>query len=230
MAVLKAQLDFMREYDQRLLNTVYMALGGTFVMWTLINIAAYLTNRRDKEALMREIQDKTAAETIRLSGEITAKANALDEKLALALSANKKELELLIEAKSKAVTDALSAKISSVETQLTSNVSGISRELKEVEYQFASIEALKWKAEKVPANELRKYETMLNISIDHENYWRIPRDLEKILGLVKSIPNTVGIKPDAEQIGNIHVSLSRVPKAHETTVNAIRKIIENLAG
>jgi hypothetical protein len=230
IAVLQAQLDFMKDYDGRLLTTVYMALGGTFLMWTLINIAAYLTNRRDKEALMREIQDKTAAETTRLTGDITAKANALDEKLAAILSKNKKDLEQLVEAKAKIVTDDLSAQIASVKTQLDSSVRNLKTDLKESEYQFALIEAREWIKQGVHVNALRGYMTMLEISILREWPRRISNDLEEIQKMLKIILEEKKVKPDAETVRQLNVVLAKVPKDQEAIVTSIRKFIERITG
>lgn len=228
VAVLQAQLDFMRDYDGRLLTIVYMALGGTFLMWTLINIAAYLTNRRDKEALLREIQDKTAAETTRLNGEITAKANALDEKLASTLSKYKKDLEQLIDAKAKTVTDNLLAQISSVKSQLESSVGNLKTDLKEVDYQFALIAAREWQRQGVHTNAVRRYMEMLDISIQREWPRRISDDLEQIQRLLKTILEEKKIKPDADDFRQLNAILVKVPKDQEAIVNAIRRLVELL--
>ena len=230
VAVLHAQLDFMKDYDGRLLTTVYMALGGTFLMWTLINIAAYLTNRQDKKALLKEIQDKTAAETTRLNGEITVKAQALDEKLASGLAASKKELEQLVETKAKDVTDTLSAQINGLNNSLAANLKNLRKELSEVDYKFAAIEAQNWLAQKVHKNVLREYQEMLSISITNEMPWRISKDLEKIQELVKVIPNDGILKLDADEVRELEKLLAKAPKDHETVINAIRKLLLKFVG
>jgi hypothetical protein len=229
VAVLQAQLDFMREYDGRLLTTVYMALGGTFLMWTLINIAAYLTNRQDKKALLKEIQDKTAAETTRLTGEIDTKAKALDDKLASTLAAHKKDLEQIVEAKSKAITDNLSGQIVSVKTQLDANVARLTDDLREADYQFASIEAQNKFEQGIYTTALRGYLEMLNISIERGWTWRVSRDLERIQNLLKKTLDEKSSKPDAELIGGVNVSLAKTPKELSATVSAIRVLIEKIA-
>ena len=220
----------MREYDQRLLDTVYMALGGTFVMWTLINIAAYLTNRRDKEALLKEIQDKTMSETIRLNGEITAKANALDDKISSSLTRGKNELEQLVEAKAKNVTENLTRQITSVSNALELNLNGAKRDLREIEYIIASLQARDWLEQKVKRNALTEYEKMLSVSIRNGMPWRISRDLEGIQSLLKTIPANDPVKPGADDIRELELLLAKVPKEHETAVSVIRKLLQQIAG
>ncbi len=178
---------------------------------------------------MKEIQDKTTAETTRLSGEIAARLKVLDEKLASTLSAHKTALEQLVETKAKDVADNLTAQISSVNSKLDGTAASLRTDLREADYKFASMEAEYHLNQGVYNNTLRAFLEKLDISIRREWTWRVANDLDAMQNLLKRILDENSSKPDAELIRQVNVALSKVPKEFAATIAAIRSLVEKLA-
>ncbi len=76
IAILQAQLELMRQYDQRLLNTVYYTLAALGTVVFLIVTLGWYTNfrlyKRDNEALKQEVISSLAAEARQAAEKVAA--------------------------------------------------------------------------------------------------------------------------------------------------------------
>lgn len=80
--VLEAQLDTMREYDQKLLATVYWSLGGVFLLVVLVGGINWFTNyrlyERERESLREASKLATQEEAAKLRDIFDEKRQAWD--------------------------------------------------------------------------------------------------------------------------------------------------------
>lgn len=98
--VLRAQLDANKEYQESLLETVYWALGGVFVIVGLLLGFGWFVNfrvyERDKESLRREVEALLAKESALLSGQISAQAIEAQESIQKNVSSEIKKISSLV--------------------------------------------------------------------------------------------------------------------------------------
>ncbi len=69
--MLKAQLEVIRDYDQRLLATVYASLGGVFLLVVLVGGLNWFTNyrlyERERDSLRQSLQVAAQEEAVKLA-------------------------------------------------------------------------------------------------------------------------------------------------------------------
>lgn len=220
--VLQAQLETMRSYDQRLLETVYWALGlvGTITIGLIaIN---WFSNRelynRDKEAIKEElnnkIQQELLAEKNRQHDEITKMFSGEQEKIAVLANTN----DVLIENKIKEHLDPIDSQIKSLESNLKSSHKNLILKLHLLEVDILEIEACRWEEKQIYANVLR-----LNVKIlDTAPYnWQKERALDRILSTIKKIDHV-----EAAYQAELRTSLDQLPPEYASTVRQIIQALE----
>ncbi|WP_166213150.1 hypothetical protein [Cognatiluteimonas telluris] len=83
VALLQAQLDVTQRFQESMIETVYWALGGIFVVVGLLLGFGWFANfkvyERDKEALKAELQSAINLKTAELDSSVSAKAGELSE-------------------------------------------------------------------------------------------------------------------------------------------------------
>lgn len=83
--LLETQLQMTREYQNSLLDTVYWALGGVFIVVSLLLGFGWLVNfkvyERDKDALKAELENITRGKVIELDEVITTKIASINSNI-----------------------------------------------------------------------------------------------------------------------------------------------------
>jgi len=117
--LLRAQLDLTREYDQRLLATVYWSLSATFLLLVLVGGINWWTNfrlyEREREALRELIQVNVQQESAKLEDGFRKLHESVDCKL----STQRSELQSAVTSATKDALQKLSGNMLQIEYEHT---------------------------------------------------------------------------------------------------------------
>lgn len=120
--MLEAQLSSIREYHGSLLDTVYWALGGVFVIAGLLVGFGWFANfkvyERDKEALRDEMNSKAESAAKELTAQMTKEVTALQQSLKEQVAAGKATLEASLKALSTSAVQPLSESLSTLDRRV----------------------------------------------------------------------------------------------------------------
>lgn len=120
--MLEAQLTSMREYHSSLLDTVYWALGGVFVVTGLLLGFGWFANfkvyERDKDALRSELEAKVEAAVKELAAGAAKDLAALQQAVKEQADSSKQALESSLKGLSAESVKPLSASISGLDRRL----------------------------------------------------------------------------------------------------------------
>ena len=199
---LRAQLETMRSYDQRLLATVYWALGGLVALGAVLIGFGWFANfrvyERDKAALRQEllgvIASRLAESESHLSDRVSAVSTQLDETARAAAS------------------------------QAISPVKQITQELQSelvfLKYQMYEAEFDRWSAAGVHTNSLRVAVSMISIAqADLDEFW-VSKALDRMRSAFKS-----GARPDADGAREVQEVLDCLPPGFAADVQNLREAL-----
>ena len=200
--VLRAQLETMQQYDQKLLATVYWSLGTIVALAALLIGFGWYVNLRvyekDKDVMKDELRNFLRTELV-ASSKIFEKQ--IDEKIEKAL---------------KDYQENIKSSLAKVQTRISSIDETITR----IEYKRLQDEA---KTE-IKSIAFSRYVDMIELSHNLPSYWDFyySEPLENILSLLKE-----GVIPDPEDVKNLNKALSKVPEGYAMDVESIRQLVRN---
>jgi len=201
--LLRAQLETMRDYDQRLIETVYWALGVTAALAVLVAGFSWFSNlrlyQRDRDALRDQVRSLSQSATATIS------------------EANTRELHAIREAVEVTVGKEVSSKTGQFESVLESLRSEIS-ELRVVNHR---LEAKLWEAEPVYANAFLEYTNALSAAVEADftgYYPELLTSIIRVLGKTKSVTSW-----DSSRLNPI---LSRLPHDYDTEAAKIKQLLD----
>lgn len=214
--VLRSQLQTMQEYDQKLLTTVYWALGVVGGIAVLLVGYGWFTNwriyERDKAALTQELESQLQSKFATLKAELATKQNAVAEEI-LAQASTKVE----------SVRNDLKQEIKQNESfaqQLLERILALSLW---IEYYKGQMEANYWEAQKVEGNVLDRYREMLTIAIKVGDEGEITSCLVKLEGLMRK-----GTLPFWAYVPGLIEILDKLPPKFTTQTNTIKEHLKNV--
>ena len=223
---MQAQLELMKQNDQSLLATVHWALAATFGMWilitTVLTVINYRSYQRDKDTLLQEVRAKIAEESANLNAKIDTKLTGVMDKFTVEFSSKAVSLEGTVKSGAEILGKSLKA-------EFQSKIDAINRQLIEAEYKFNEVEVDRWTAQKIEVNVLLCLTYMLELSVKIDPSYKVSSDLEKIQNSLKRIAVANSTKPSPEVIRRLNAALGKVSDEHRTTVNAIRRLMDQLA-
>jgi len=238
IAVLREQNKIIREYQNSLLSTVYLALGG------IVGIAAFLagfswwTNNRIYEL------DK-----LRFREEVTSQIKEMESRVSLQLEASRTEFLRLAESRidannTKFISDMSEIKknIETVKSDIEKSISAVrmevstlGNELKETkvgfsnsEYELRSVEQYVWDLRGVPANILLTQSQGLDAALKSEDKWRIDNTIK---GMKETISEKIISKNKTMSKGMIDSILKVLEKAtsyNTIAISELRELIQKI--
>jgi hypothetical protein len=200
LAVLRAQLQVMTSYDQRLLATVYWALGALGTLGAAIIGFGWFTNfkiyERDKDALRSALSADIQAELAKLRSELSAEV-------------------------SKEIKGNLS--------QLERNVGILinKQKLLEIDQEMRVAEESKQKG--LIKASLREMRRALQLAIQVEASMKVGEILDEMKAVL-DILDAKRTVPDSDDTHRVMETLGKVPDSFQVTVDAIRQRLQKLHG
>jgi hypothetical protein len=214
--VLKAQLEQMRFYDQRLLSTVYWALGFigglTAALVGLGWFANFRLHSRELGALRQELRGYLQEEFAKLQQGMQSEAIQRHDAL------------------SKRVRDAGEVAAKQVHAELASRIDTLDHELMEQRYDVLSLRADDWEARGVHINALRWYIKLVELGRAMEQDWRVGNALAKIGETLSTIARDNASRPDTNMTREILELLESIPQSFSVDKEAIRTTLASLRG
>lgn len=217
VALLEAQLQTMRDYHSSLLDTVYFALAGVFLLASLLVGFGWFANfkvyERDKLALRAELE----AIVVKASGELKAEA-------AIAATAAGKDVQAGMSSASQAISETLHKQVDGVRVEVTSLVGSAQRS---IEARLADLGRkhhelhAKYLREKMQSNPspnmaLTDALTLLELNRGETGY-----DIADTLSfMLKTIEK--GGKLTADEITRLHRVFDGLPSHYQTLVEKLR--------
>lgn len=208
ISILQAQLEVMRQYDQRLLNTVFWSLGtvGAIILG-LTALNWYNNNRlyeKDKDAIRRELELNIKEEIIKIKDSFQNEI--------------KEQFNSLNEATQKSVLKSIQG--------LESDLSDFDNKVNDLNLKIKLMEALKWEEKGVYRN---VFTNSIEI-IEEANSMNIDSyPVEKALDLLQNSIRMKRIKGDtlgAYDLANLKKALDKLPDEYENVIKTIYQRIE----
>jgi hypothetical protein len=215
ISTLRAQLEVMRQYDRRLLSTVYWSLGGLLTIAALLIGFGWFANfrvyERDKAALAATLQadiEKRLSEIQRLTqSEVARRLQEIEEKARLAGTT---------------AADALGSRIDA-------RIERLQTHLYHLEWGLLEQEANHWLSRDVVVNAVRIQSEMLRLAATMKEAWRTSRALDAMHQALKIIADQrVAVYPDADLMREIVDVLGKVPAEHSIAVSNIKDLLTRI--
>lgn len=215
VTALKAQIEVMRSYDQRILATVYWSLGGLLTIAALLIGFGWFANfrvyERDKNALAQELRGQIIADTAKQRSEI-------EKVLGEAVT----RLEERVREATKQQIDELSQEIKGVQKEL-------SWEAAQLRYDVLTFQMREWMHQKNLVNALRIQTKKLAVALGIGDHFRIGDTLDEIVTTVRRISEEQPtLPPEANDLGELHELLRRVGPEFSVSVEQARKLLSAL--
>jgi hypothetical protein len=228
-ALLRAQLDVMRRYDERLVQTVYWALGTAFGLVLFAAGAGWYVNfrlyERDKQGLRTELRSEveTRSESIGRSLEqgLQEARTSLDQaikKMTVDLheeaSRQREQIEKAALQAGKEAADSLQAQFEKMQ-----------REMLYMRYSASTSDAQRWREQGVHDNELQQYMESLTVATQLVEYsvgyeFAVARALEGIQEALRA-----GARPGVERATKLTEMLDMLPDKYSIEVERLRALI-----
>ena len=219
--VLEAQLETMRQYDQRLLETVNLALG-VVVTVSLTIIALNLFNyRHDKDALSKNLEETKRLLHQELQKEITVLAQNQQKILQNQLSEIQHSLLDDLNQKLAIIESEFDRRLASISSKIESESKDLNKKDKNNQYNILELEAEIATLKKLPDLALAISLRAAKLAKELGHDWRISKNLEKMWRcLEKESDLYLG---DASDITEF---LDGLPSKHSIEAEAIRKLLQ----
>jgi hypothetical protein len=205
--VLRAQLQTMRDYDERLVATVYWSLGTvTALFLALIGFNWWSNTRsyqRDKDALRQELKGLQEQHLARLETQIgEAISKRIDEVRTEAVMASK-----------------------AVAAELGSQIGQTANDVVRLDMTIEIMEGADWERRGVITNALRSCCKCLRMQIQHPVLsWRLSRSLDVMDRLLRNPDLAI----DANQRGEITRVLKELPAEHTPSQERLMTLLRQV--
>ncbi len=210
---LRAQLELMRQYDQRLLSTVYWALGTLAVVAVALVGFGWFANfrvyERDKSALSSELKALISSDVGQISSKLE---NRFQEFQGSLHSTASQSIQSMKEAAKEQVAP------------INARIEHIRERLDEVDYRLGEFEVFQWEQLGVPLNALSRRINLLQRAANSKQDHRIAANLEAI----KKILEAVVAKNDSlmsSELTNLSMILDALPSQHSILASATKSLL-----
>lgn len=213
VAVLRAQLEVMRQFDQRLVATVYWALGVTFTVVVLLVGFGWFANFRFYERDKHSLREELSAD---LKQQIADFRQETNRRLDSDLSRLQKEL-----------SDRPEEAIATLRKETRETLKGIRRELMQHTYLLFKYEAKFWENEGVHINALRKQPEMMRIAISIDSDVLVSETLDNIHRLIKKGASARLHPTDISELTEL---IDKLPPKFTVGAEAVRGLLRAARG
>ena len=228
-ALLRAQLEVMRQYDERLLQTVYWALGTAFGLVLFAAGAGWYVNfrlyERDKQALRTELRSEVETRSATIGRSLE---HGLQEARTSLDDAIKKITADLHEEASRQREQIEEAAVQAGEAaarNLQAHFKKMQREMLYMRYTASRSDAQRWREQGVHDNELHEYMKSLTMATQLVEYsiswdWTVARALDDIQEALKS-----GARPGVVEATELSEMVAVLPDKYSIEVERLRTLI-----
>ncbi|MES2462056.1 MAG: hypothetical protein V4671_15840 [Armatimonadota bacterium] len=239
VAVLRAQLQTMKDYDGRLLGTVYWSLAGMFSVIFVVLGAGYFINfrsyERDREAIKDSILNEVRAELVAQHATEKAEIDLFHANAEKMIDTGLSEIPAKLEESSKkavaGVEESSKKAVAGVEQSSKKAVADIERKIEvmqsdvnDMKFDLLKIEAVRWRETGVFNNALRtECETIQFLKQVKRDYWlgqrveNIKSDLNRLIKDKARLSTGVS--------GNIMEALNGMPAELSIEVEIVKQLI-----
>jgi len=226
---LKSQIDIMREYDQKLLTTVYWSLTTVAGLALVLVGFSWFTNwrvyERDKVALQEDMEAKLIIRFSALKTEFEGAHATMLKELISRLDGKISSSTKVVEGK----FETMASSLKQIETAMEANfkqVNNANTELHlQMQYDVLQAEARYWELKEVPGNELNYYREMLGIALKLGSEIKISTSLARQITLMKS-----GTLPFWGYVPDIIDALNKLPAKYASQRDAIVELLKGVKG
>jgi regulator of replication initiation timing len=222
-ATLRAQLAIMKDFDQRLVATVYWALSAIAALTLILVGFSWLLNfriyDRDKAALTQELRSLLTQESAAQQARIAEQFADLQQEMTKDLRERERLLGKAVESAAENAVQPVRLELEKLSQRFTQ----ASRELSGVERSVKQIEAREWETRGVWMNALRSYTKVLAASISENVEWQVAADLEKIR---KTLEQMISANASwfASDVAALVALLDSIPPQHTIGVKAVKEL------
>ena len=179
--VLKGQLDLMRQYDQRLLNTVYWSLGVVLILGSLLIGFNFFSNYKYYEKEKKAIKDELNLELLRLFNDYSNQKSKDFEQ-------NKIQLSHDLEKNSKQLSEKISQDVTDIDAKIDKLNVEINEKIMNINVVILENEAENLFTNRIFTTAISEYIQLITILLSfNKNSYRINRSLERILESIKQL-------------------------------------------
>ncbi|MFC1483854.1 hypothetical protein ACFL6Q_02250 [Candidatus Neomarinimicrobiota bacterium] len=209
VVALRAQLKLMKRYDDRLLATVYWALGAVGTIFIIIIGLGWYTNfriyKRDIAAIRAEFESLIKKET----SEIRQNLNEYLSKEVEKATARVKELS--------------KGDLNQLQQGLESEVNRLRSEFRWLEIKMTHNEVVDWEKQGVFSNALRALADIIPMAVGTRHEWYVEdvvlADIQRILSQWD--------KKDPDVIVKLTENIDKLPEKYATVVRIIKTMCES---
>lgn len=214
---LRAQLQTIREYNDKLLSTVYWALGTVVTIVVLLIgfswFASFRVSSREKEALKQELQGT-------LKQDVSSLHDALKADTERRFASFKEEVDKLHAEMKKSATSAGEAAAGKLRGQLTN----LGWEVHDIRIELLVAEAKKWEAESILTIAIRRHAKILRLRVKRDTTYSLPETLDEIKRLLQKMTSI-----NADSTRDVLNALDCLPSEYAVVASGLRERILTLA-
>jgi hypothetical protein len=229
-AALRAQLELMRQYDERLLQTVYWALGTAFGLVVFVAGVGWYVNfrlyERDKEALRSELRLELDTRVESISASLKEEVKEAQTSLDDAMKQTGRNLDEQAKRHGKEIEKTALQAGEATAQELGGQLKELQAEIIEVRYEMSMRDAEKWAQQGVRINELRKYmdACSLAVQLTEEHYsayeWLLGKPLEGIEAVLRA-----GTRLRVQEVTEITEMLDALPPKYSIQKQTLRALM-----
>ena len=210
--LLKAELQIVEGYQDKILSTVYWSLGTLAAIAVLLVGFGWFANfrvyERDKKALSQELHTSIVGELQRVEKTVTD-----------GIETAKSTLPELVKREVQQRVQTIQTKIDSALASMASDISTLKLDVAEAEHD-------RWVRQGVLSNALRVSTQMLQVSKGMDPDWFVSRALDQIQSDLKAILSKPdGVAPDAGDISALTSCLADIGPSHTIAVASINSLL-----
>lgn len=195
--VLRAQIALMRQYDERLLETVFWALTAVFGLAAVLTGFGWYANfrlyERDKASMRQELQGMLGI-----------------------------EIGKVREASLKAAEVAVGQAVAKAVRELSDRVEGLQKLVGGQALELKMMDVENWRAKRVEGNVLLTLAEAAEIAVGIGMGWKLDEILREIIELLEG-----GFKPDPAVTTSVEQMLRKLPSGYASVVAKIRRLLSS---
>lgn len=218
---LRAQLELMHQYDQRLLRTVYWSLTVVVTLvLALITIIGFLNLRvydRDKAALRQELMGLLREEFAKSEQALRKSLIDFEEEQRTRAGRNYEQL-----------AGSIKETVEPLLRPVTQDIDTLRQRVMEIEYKRAKDEFSAWMETPVYGNALTSSLEILQIAMQFNWDWRISQALSYLKRALDAILKTKQSIPDAEDAKNVSEAIDKLPIGFSNDAQNLRELLRRV--